>query len=91
MESKILIVEDEKKIADTLRFGLNELGFQVEVAYDGTLGYRLFCARELVIPHKPSLFANADERTNRIERQHEQKDENKRQHIRRNRVPQVHL
>src|SRR6187401_1191493 len=46
MESKILIVEDEKKIADTLRFGLSELGYQVEVAYDGTLGYRLFNARE---------------------------------------------
>ena len=45
MESKILIVEDEKKIADTLRFGLTELGYQVDVAYDGTLGYRLFNTR----------------------------------------------
>jgi two-component system copper resistance phosphate regulon response regulator CusR len=45
-EAKILIVEDEKKIADTLRFGLAELGYQVDVAYDGTLGYRLFNARE---------------------------------------------
>ena len=44
-EAKILIVEDEKKIADTLRFGLTELGYQVEVAYDGTLGYRLFNTR----------------------------------------------
>ena len=35
---KILIVEDEKKIADTLKFGLSEFGFHVEVAYDGTLG-----------------------------------------------------
>ena len=43
-EIKILIVEDEKKIADTLKFGLNELGFQGEVAYDGTLGYHLFLA-----------------------------------------------
>ena len=39
---KILIVEDERKIADTLKFGLSEFGFQVEVAYDGTLGYHLF-------------------------------------------------
>jgi DNA-binding response OmpR family regulator len=45
-ERKILIVEDEKKIADTLKFGLNELGFQVEVAYDGTLGYHLFSAHD---------------------------------------------
>lgn len=43
---KILIVEDEKKIADTLKFGLNELEFQVEVAYDGTVGYHLFCAQD---------------------------------------------
>ncbi|MEO6849067.1 MAG: response regulator, partial [Mucilaginibacter sp.] len=39
---KILIVEDEQKIADTLKFGLSENGFKVEVAYDGKLGYRLF-------------------------------------------------
>ena len=42
MERKILIVEDEKKIADTLKFGLSEIGFDVEVAYDGILGYHLF-------------------------------------------------
>jgi two-component system copper resistance phosphate regulon response regulator CusR len=41
-KGNILIVEDEKKIADTLKFGLNEFGFQVEIAYDGTIGYRLF-------------------------------------------------
>lgn len=46
MERKILIVEDEKKIADTLKFGLDEIGFSVEVAYDGKLGYHLFCAKE---------------------------------------------
>ncbi len=48
---KILFVEDEKKIADTLKFGLNEIGLQVEVAYDGKLGYHLFCAHafDLVI------------------------------------------
>lgn len=41
---KILIVEDEKKIADLLKFGLSEFGFDVQVAYDGTLGYHLFHA-----------------------------------------------
>ena len=45
VEIKILIVEDEKKIADTLKFGLTEIGFEVEVAYDGNVGYNLFCAR----------------------------------------------
>ena len=43
---KILIVEDEKKIADTLKFGLTEIGFDVEVAYDGILGYHLFNAHD---------------------------------------------
>ena len=43
---KILIVEDERKIADTLKFGLSEFGFHVEVAYDGTLGYHLFNAQD---------------------------------------------
>mgnify|MGYP003575106146 CR=1 FL=1 len=43
-ERKILIVEDEQKIADTLKMGLIENGYHVEVAYDGTIGYRLFQA-----------------------------------------------
>jgi len=46
MEKRILIVEDERKIADTLKFGLNEKGFNVDVAYDGNLGHRLFCAND---------------------------------------------
>ncbi|MEO9069383.1 MAG: response regulator, partial [Ginsengibacter sp.] len=46
MRGKILIVEDEKKIADTLKFGLDEVGFNVEVAYDGKLGYHLFRAND---------------------------------------------
>ncbi len=41
-ERKILIVEDEQKIADTLKLGLTENGFYVEVAYDGSIGYKLF-------------------------------------------------
>lgn len=41
-EISILIVEDEKKIADTLKFGLGENGYIAEVAYDGKLGLRMF-------------------------------------------------
>jgi DNA-binding response OmpR family regulator len=41
-EISILIVEDEKKIADTLKFGLGENGYLAEVAYDGKLGLRMF-------------------------------------------------
>jgi DNA-binding response OmpR family regulator len=42
MERKILLVEDEKKIADTLKMGLSENGYVVEVAYDGKIGLKLF-------------------------------------------------
>lgn len=41
-EIRILIIEDEKKIADTLAKGLKELDFHVETAYDGKIGLRLF-------------------------------------------------
>ncbi len=41
-ERKILLVEDEKTIANTLQFGLQENGFEVHVAYDGEMGLRLF-------------------------------------------------
>lgn len=35
MEKKILIVEDEKPIAEILRFNLEKEGYKVEVAHDG--------------------------------------------------------
>jgi two-component system, OmpR family, copper resistance phosphate regulon response regulator CusR len=40
MESKtrILIVEDEKRLADILKDGLSEVGFEVDCAYDGYIG-----------------------------------------------------
>lgn len=38
----ILIVEDEKKIADSLQKGLQELGHEVSVGYDGKIGEKLF-------------------------------------------------
>jgi len=41
-EIKILLIEDEKKIADTLSKGLSELDYYVEKAYDGKIGLRLF-------------------------------------------------
>jgi DNA-binding response OmpR family regulator len=39
---RILIIEDEKKIADTLQFGLSEHDFTADIAYNGTVGYGLF-------------------------------------------------
>ena len=40
----ILIVEDEKRVADLLKAGLEENGYQTMVAYDGAMGLRLFQA-----------------------------------------------
>ncbi len=39
---KILIVEDEKRVADLMSKGLEESGYSVQVAYDGAMGLRLF-------------------------------------------------
>jgi two-component system, OmpR family, copper resistance phosphate regulon response regulator CusR len=44
-ERRILLVEDEQKIANTLKMGLTEAGYDVEVAYDGLIGWKLFQAR----------------------------------------------
>ena len=38
----ILVIEDEKRVADLLKIGLEENGYQVLVAYDGEMGWRLF-------------------------------------------------
>ena len=43
---KILVVEDEQRVAELLKRGLEESGYQVELAYDGAWGLRLFCAGE---------------------------------------------
>lgn len=41
-ERKILLVEDEQKIATTLQKGLSENGYHVDLAFDGEIGKRLF-------------------------------------------------
>jgi len=50
-ERKILVVEDEQKIADTLKLGLTENGFYAVAAYDGKIGLQVFLAQpfDLVI------------------------------------------
>lgn len=42
MQTNILIVEDEQRVANLLHAGLTENGYQCQVAYDGTMGLRLF-------------------------------------------------
>ncbi len=50
MTAKILVVEDEKQLARTLRGYLEQAGYEVLVAYDGRTGY--FMARQ----EKPDLI-----------------------------------
>lgn len=45
-ELTILLVEDEQKIANTLKKGLTENGYRVDVAFDGLIGQRLFLANQ---------------------------------------------
>lgn len=51
MNYSILLVEDEKKLADTIQAGLNEHEFDVAVAYNGLDGKKLFLdnAYDLII------------------------------------------
>jgi DNA-binding response OmpR family regulator len=46
MAKSVLIVEDEKNIAELLRLYLDKEGFQPVVAYDGGEGLRLFNEKE---------------------------------------------
>lgn len=39
---QILVVEDEERVADLLKMGLEEIGYRVVLAFDGQLGLRLF-------------------------------------------------
>ncbi|WP_407526801.1 response regulator transcription factor [Lacibacter sp. MH-610] len=41
-ELKVLLIEDEKKIANSIARGLQELQYYVAIAYDGTIGLRMF-------------------------------------------------
>ena len=43
---RILIIEDEKHIADFIKQGLKEEGYSVDVAYDGEIGYFLAGTQE---------------------------------------------
>ena len=39
---QILVIEDEKRVADLLKIGLEENDYQVMIAYDGEMGWRLY-------------------------------------------------
>jgi len=56
---RVLLIEDEKKIADTLAKGLRELDYEVAIAYDGKIGLRIFESGsfDLIILAIPSVTA----------------------------------
>lgn len=63
MNYTILLVEDEKKIADTIQAGLNEHDYDVTVAYNGLDGKKLFLdnAYDLIILDINLPFVNGYE------------------------------
>ena len=59
---KILVIEDEPKVASFIKRGLEELSFQVDVVYDGFLGEKLATTRnydivllDIIIPIKNGM------------------------------------
>lgn len=55
---RILVVEDEKRIADLLEKGLSEFGFQISLCYDGDMAIRLIknekfdlIITDVILPH----------------------------------------
>ena len=37
---RILIIEDQEKLANSIKLGLEKVGYAVDVLYNGELGYR---------------------------------------------------
>lgn len=59
---KILVIEDEPKVASFIKRGLEELLFQVDIAYDGFIGEKLATTRtydiillDIIIPVKNGI------------------------------------
>ncbi|PID31269.1 DNA-binding response regulator [Candidatus Saccharibacteria bacterium] len=62
---KVLVVEDEHRIAQALKVGLSDEGYAVDVAYDGDEGYRTAVAdnydvivMDVMMPHMNGIEAS---------------------------------
>ncbi|MDD8047734.1 MAG: response regulator transcription factor [Verrucomicrobiota bacterium] len=72
---RVLVVEDEKKIASFIRKGFEEQGFQVEVCHDGDTGYEWVTTRpydavilDIMLPGRDglSILKNLREKKNPV-------------------------
>jgi len=72
---RILVVEDEKKLAGFMRKGLQEHGFNVTVSHDGSQGYTLACSGafdlivlDIMLPGRDglSILKNLREKKNTV-------------------------
>ena len=70
---KILVVEDEHRIANTIKKGLEQERYAVDVAYDGTSGYDLAASEpydlillDLMLPGMDGLTICKELRKNAI-------------------------
>ena len=59
---KILVIEDEPKVASFVKRGMEELSYSVELAYDGFMGEKLALSRsydiillDIIIPAKNGI------------------------------------
>lgn len=59
---KVLVIEDEPKVASFVKRGLEELSYKVEIAYDGFIGEKLALSRtydiillDIIIPAKNGI------------------------------------
>lgn len=69
--TRILVVEDEQRVAELLKKGLVESGYQVAVAFDGEMGLRLFRASDFDLVISDIILPKMDgfEFTKEIRRQ----------------------
>lgn len=74
MPMKILLVEDEANVASFVKRGLNEAGYDVTVALDGTSGYKMateydfgLIILDLMLPGKNGIDVCKDLRANGID------------------------
>jgi len=71
---RILIVEDEKKVASFIKKGLEEEYYSVDVAYDGKQGYELALSEEydllildIMLPYKDGITLTKELRAEKVE------------------------